>query len=206
MRKIGTALLGVAALVIWLATRMTWLTVSVYDDKSGDATHNLVGAVWSTEMTAVALLLVASAVATLVLRRMGRRVVAVVAALAAAAASWKPVELLLYGANPQRVKDILTTGTASQQQNKPISVTSWAEITDITVAKLALLVTILGCIMGLFGALLILMKPGEDGPRKNTYEVKKAREERLHEDLSEDPDSPRLMWDAMDADIDPTSR
>lgn len=206
MRKVGTLLLGLSGAVLWGASRLTWLEVAVFDDKSGDANHEIVGAVWSTEMTAVALVLLAAVVATLALRRTGRRIVAGIAAFAAAAASWRPLEVLLYGAQPERVKELLTSGAASQQQNKPITVTQWAQITDISVNNLGPILALLGCALGLLAAILLLLKPGEDKTRASTYEVKKAREEKLADDLSEDPDSPRLMWDALDADVDPTDR
>lgn len=206
MRKLATAGLAVSALIMWGASRLTWLGVSVFDDKSGDAHHNLVGAVWSTEITAVALVLLAAVVATLALRRLGRRIIAALAALVAAAASWQPLQLLLYGADPLRVKELLTSGAASQQQNKPVTVTEWAQITDITVNNLGPILALVGAALGVFSGIVLAMKPGQDGARKSKYEVKQAREEKLADELAEDPDSPRLMWDALDADVDPTTK
>lgn len=204
MRKLATLLLAVSGVVIWGGARLTWLDVSVFDDKSGDSQHALVGAVWSTEMTAVALVLLAAVVATLALRRLGRRIVATVAALAAAGASWKPLEVLLYGAQPERVKELLTSGAASQQANKPETVTQWAQITDISVSSVGPILSLIGCGIGLSAGILLLMRPGMDATRASTYELKQAREEKLADELAEDPESPRLMWDALDADLDPT--
>lgn len=205
MRKLATAGLALSAIAMWAASRLTWLEVSVFDDKSGDAHHQLVGAVWSTETTAVALLLLAAVVAMLALRRLGRRIVAAIAALAAAAASWQPLQLLLYGADPLRTKELLTSGAASQQQNKPVTVTEWAQITDISVSSVGPVLTLVGCAVGLLAGIVLVMKPGEDSVRKSKYELKQAREEKLADELNEDPDSPRLMWDALDADVDPTA-
>ncbi|QGU02331.1 Tryptophan-associated transmembrane protein [Corynebacterium kalinowskii] len=205
MRKLATAGLALSAIAMWAASRLTWLEVSVFDDKSGDAHHQLVGAVWSTETTAVALLLLAAVVAMLALRRLGRRIVAAIAALAAAAASWQPLQLLLYGADPLRTKELLTSGAASQQQNKPVTVTEWAQITDISVSAAGPVLTLVGCAVGLLAGIVLVMKPGEDSVRKSKYELKQAREEKLADELNEDPDSPRLMWDALDADVDPTA-
>ncbi|MEJ5927400.1 TIGR02234 family membrane protein [Corynebacterium sp. H128] len=205
MRKLATLLLALGAAVVWASSRLTWLSVAAFDDKSGEAVHNLPGAVWSTEMTAVALVLVAAVVATLVLRRIARRIVAAIAGLAAIGASWHPLQLLTTEPDPQRVKDLLTSGAASQQQNKPIIITDWAELTNIQVQHLGPALALLGCALALVAAVLLVMKPGEDGVRRNAYETKRAREERLEADLAEDPDSPRLMWDALDADVDPTT-
>lgn len=206
MRRLATAGLALSAAIIWGASRLPWLAVSVFDDKSGDAHHDLAGAVWTTETTAVALVLLAAVVATLALRRLGRRIVAAIAALAAGAASWQPLHLLLYGADPMRVKDLLTSGAASQQQNKPVSVTEWAQITDISVNSLGPILALLGCAVGVFAGIVLAMRPGEDSARKSKYELKQAREEKLAAELDEDPDSPRLMWDALDADVDPTEK
>lgn len=206
MRFIATGVLAVSAGLIWLASRMTWLTVSVTDDKSGDATHTLVGAVWSTEMTAVALVLLAAVVATLVLRRTARRVVAALVALAAAAASWSPLSVLLYGADPLRVKELLTSGAASQRQNKPILVAQWAQVSNIEVSTLGPALALGACLLGVLAAVLLIMRPGVDTARRSAYETKAAREEKLQQDLADDPDSPRLMWDALDAEVDPTAR
>jgi len=38
----------------------------------------------------------------------------------------------------------------------------------------------------------------------NKYEKDAVRRDRIHEDLDAQPDSGRVMWDALDADIDPT--
>lgn len=206
MRKVATALLAAAAVTIWGSSRLTWLTADVFDDKSGDATYPLVGAVWSSEMTAIALVLLAAVVATLALRRPVRRIVAAIATLAAAAASWRPLELLLYGADPLRLKSLLTSGAASQRQSDPISITQWAQITNISVSHFGPVLAIIGCALGVFGGVLMVLRPGTDKARGSAYETRKVREEKLDRELAEEPDSPRLMWDALDAEIDPTTK
>lgn len=206
MRALATALLALSAVVIWIGSRLTWLRVDIFDDKSGAAQHDLVGAVWSTEMTAIALVLLAAVVAILVLRRLARRIVAGIAALAAAAASWKPLDLVLYGADPMRVKDLLTSGAASQRQSDPVTVTQWATVENIQVMNTGPLLALVGCAVGLLAGILLVMCPGVDKARRNAYETRQAREAKLADDLAADPDSPRLMWDALDADVDPTDK
>ena len=43
-----------------------------------------------------------------------------------------------------------------------------------------------------------------DKPRTARYETPAVRQERLQEDMETSQDSGRVMWDALDADIDPT--
>ena len=52
--------------------------------------------------------------------------------------------------------------------------------------------------------MLLVRKPGVDKPRSTKYESPAARQERIAEELETTTDSGRVMWDALDADIDPT--
>ncbi|MDU0478007.1 TIGR02234 family membrane protein [Staphylococcus chromogenes] len=202
--RAAIALLGLSAAALWGASRLTWLVVDVFDDKSGQATHRLVGAVWSTEQSAVALLLLASVVAALALRRTGRRIIGVVAGMAALVASWAPMRLLTSGADLARAKTILTSGAASQRSAEPITVAQWAEITNSTVQPLGPTLALIACACALVAGIVLAMRPGQDSPRKNRFEAKKSREEKIASDLEQDPHSSRVVWDAIDADLDPT--
>lgn len=202
--RIGALLLGIGALILWLGSRSTWMTVSVFDDLSGDSVHELVGAVWSAESTAVALLLLVAMVAGLALRRLGRRVTGVVAVLAAALSSWTPLTLLVGEPDPQRAHSLLTSGAASQVASDPVSIASWAQVTGIEVSVAGPVLALLGSAIAVFGGVLLALRPGADGPQLNKYERRAARRERLQEDLATSPDSGRVMWDALDDDIDPT--
>ena len=51
---------------------------------------------------------------------------------------------------------------------------------------------------------MLLARPGTDSPRQNKYEKETVRREKVREDLEEDPQSGRVLWDAISADIDPT--
>ena len=66
-RRPGIALLLTLASAagLWLAGRAAWLTVTTFDDKSGEAVNDLVGATWAPETTALALALAAAVAATL---------------------------------------------------------------------------------------------------------------------------------------------
>lgn len=204
MANIATVLLLIGAALLWGASRMTWMTVDSFDDKAGESSIDLSGAAWSTEATAIALLLLAAVGAAFALRRVGRRVVGVISALAAAGAAWTPLMLLTQGADPQRAHQLLTSGAASAQANNPVTISSWAEVTNISVSAVGPILAIIGSAIALVGGVLLAMKPGTDGAKLNKYERKAQREEKLAEDLKARPDSGRVLWDALDADIDPT--
>lgn len=197
LHRISALLLALAALLLWAGSRMSWITAATFDDKSGDATHEVIGGLWSTEQTAVALLLLAGAVAGLALRRTGRRIIGIVAALAGIGASWAPLGLLAGEPDPQRVHQLLSTGDETV-------ISSWSEIAGLQVNTLGPVVAMVGAAVALFGGVLLAMRPGTDSARMNRYEKKRSREAKIVEDLEAEPDSGRVMWDALDADIDPT--
>lgn len=204
MKRQAALLVGFGALILWISSRSTWLTVSTFDDLAGGAVHDLPGSVWSTEATAVALLLAVATIAALALRRLGRRVVGIVAALAAAGASWTPLTLLTGEPDPQRAHAILSSGAASQRASDPVTISDWAQVTEIDVSTFGPVLALVGCSIALVGGVLLALRPGVDGPKLNKYERKAARREKLEEDLRTSPDSGRVMWDALDDDIDPT--
>ena len=191
------AFVAVGAGVLWVSSRLTWINVTASDDKSGESTQPLVGATWSTEIMALSLLLLAGFVASLVLRKTGRRVVGIVCAVAAAAASWAPLGLLAGEPDPARAKSLLTSGVATQNFSAPTTLSDWAQVTDLHVNAL-------GPSLALLGGIVVAMRPGEDTPKRNQYETKAARREKLEEDLADAPESGRVMWDALDEGIDPT--
>ncbi len=201
---LSALMIGAGALVVWVSSRMRWITVDAFDDKSGQATQSLVGATWSTEIMALALVLAAACVAGLVLRRGGRRVIGIVSAAVAVGASLSPLSLLTGEPDAQRAHQLLTSGIASQKANSPTLLSEWAEITNITTHPAAALIGIVGCALALFGGVLLAMRPGANTVKGNQYERKQARAEKIRTDLAEAPDSGRVMWDALDEDIDPT--
>lgn len=201
---IGALLLALGALVLWLSSRMTWLTVDVNDELSGASTYDLVGAVWSTETTAIALVLTVAAVAGLALRRWGRRLTGVVAALAGIGVSISPLVLMLGEPDFERAHSLLSSGAVSQRANDPVSIANWAEVTDISTHVAGPVVALLAAAIAVFGGVLLATNPGTDSAKLNKYERAAQRRERLEEDLETSPDSGRVMWDALDDDIDPT--
>lgn len=206
-RRPGAALLLIAlsAAGLWLAGRAAWLTVVTFDDKSGEAVNDLVGATWAPETTALALTLIAAVGATLILGGIGRRIVGALAAIVAVAASWSPMQLVTTGADPQRALDLLSSGAATQRANAPVTVSDWAQVQELTVHVAGPIAAIIAAALGVLGGTLLLARPG-GASRKRTgaYETPEVRRERVREDLRNEPQSGRVLWDALDAGVDPT--
>ncbi|WP_293950648.1 TIGR02234 family membrane protein [uncultured Corynebacterium sp.] len=204
---LSALMIGAGALVVWISSRMNWITVDAFDDKSGDITQSLVGATWSTEIMALALALAAACVAGLVLRRVGRRIIGIISAVVAVATSLSPLALLTGEPtveDAERARTLLTSGIASQRANSGTLLSEWAEITDLSTHPLAAVVALIGCALALFGGVLLAMRPGTNPVQASKYERRQARAEKIRTDLQQAPDSGRVMWDALDEDIDPT--
>lgn len=205
LSRTGAALIGLGAALLWIASRLTWVSAGYTDELSGNGTVSLPGADWSLETTAVALLLLVGMIGAFALRRLGRRIVGTVSAIAATAVAISPLQLLIRGADPERVHAILTSRSeAVASPNVGDTIGQWAEITAVDVPSTGPMVAVLGCLLALAGGIMAALRPGADAPKQNKYEKETVRREHLREDMEAKPDSGRVMWDALDADIDPT--
>lgn len=199
----GAALLAVGGVLVAGFTRLSWMTATYFDDRAGGGDVEVTGADWSTEASAVSLLFIVAAIAVLALRRLGRRIVGAVAAVAALGALVAPVTLLARGADVDRVHAILTAGY-EEMQSRSDAIPGWAQITEVTLHPVNPALVALGCVLAALGGALVALRPGEDSAKLNKYETEAVRREKIEEDLASSPDSGRVMWDALDADLDPT--
>ena len=201
----GALALGVAGALSWISSRMAWVRAEFVDDISGGGEATVNGADWSTEAGAIAVLLLAGMVAAFALRRLGRRVIGAICTAASFGLAVPAVRLLLGGADPERVHALLTAGAdEAQQGNSAPAIAQWAEITSATTLVAGPGLALAAALLGLAGGVLLIARPGEDSPRQNKYEKETVRREKVREDLEEDPQSGRVLWDAISADIDPT--
>ena len=201
----GALALGVAGALSWISSRMAWVRAEFVDDISGGGEATVNGADWSTETGAIAVLLLAGMVAAFALRRLGRRVIGAICTAASFGLAVPAVRLLLGGADPERVHALLTAGAdEAQQGNSAPAIAQWAEITSATTLVAGPGLALAAALLGLAGGVLLIARPGEDSPRQNKYEKETVRREKVREDLEEDPQSGRVLWDAISADIDPT--
>ncbi|WP_234949086.1 Trp biosynthesis-associated membrane protein [Corynebacterium sp. CNCTC7651] len=115
------------------------------------------------------------------------------------------MSLLVKGADPERIHAILTSGAdASAAGQQGAAIAEWAEIAAADVGRFGPVMALIGCVLAVVGGVLAAAKPGADAPKLNKYEKETVRREHIREDLHAQPDSGRVMWDALDADIDPT--
>ena len=202
---IAQLLVALSALIIFASSRMAWINVQAFDDKSGESTNHIVGGTWAPELTAWALALLAGAAAALILRKLGRRILGVVVAIVGAVAAWPAIQLLSTDPDPSRAKDLLTSNAATQRASDPTMLSDWAQLTAVDASVLPAAIAIIGAACAIFGGILMAMQPGvaKDSAK---YDNPEARKSKVEQDLAEDPTSSRVMWDAIDADIDPTER
>lgn len=204
-KRLGPLLIAVGAIVLWLSSRATWVVAASEDDKAGSAANDIIGSAWSLEIMALTLVLVAGAVAGMALRRIGRRVVGIICALAAAASAWTPVSLLTAGADAERAQKILQGASANKNAVDSAQISQWATVVSTEVHAWGPILALVGAAIALFGAVMLARNPGEDKAKASSkYETPAARQAKLEEDLETSSDSGRVMWDALDSDIDPT--
>ena len=198
---LASLMLAGGAVLLWVSSRLAWLTVTADDDKAGTKTVTIHGASWSTELIAAAIMLAAAAIAGLILRRAGRRIVGGLAAVVAAAGGWFILQVLVGGTpDAQRALAILSTNNTTSA-TKGAQLTSWAQITAIDVNTPPVILALIGVAIGLVGGVILAAYPGVDGPKRTQYQRRTAH---IAAELAAEPDSGRVLWDAIDADIDPT--
>ena len=66
------------------------------------------------------------------------------------------------------------------------------------------LLAIVAAALGVIGGVILAMQPGERTEANSRYVTPEVRREHVHEDLADNPDSGRVLWDALDAGVDPT--
>ncbi|MBK4147550.1 TIGR02234 family membrane protein [Corynebacterium macginleyi] len=204
-RRLGPLLIAVGTAVLWFSSRSTWVKAVSEDDKSGSATNEIVGSAWSLGLMASTLVLLTGVLAGIALRRIGRRIVAIVCALAAAAAAWSPINLLTSGADAERAQKILQGVFANENAVDSATISEWASVVSTEAITFGPIVAIFGAGLAFFGAVLLARNPGRDKVKASSkYDTPAARQEKLAEDLETSSDSGRVMWAALDNDIDPT--
>ena len=206
MKKNRAALLLVilSAMGLWIAGRLKFVTANVSDDKAGDSVKTLVGSVWDPAMVPLALAMIAAVILTLAVQPVVRRILGAVVALLAAVASFRSVMLLTSDVDLARAKSILTSGSATQRATKPVQISDWAQVTDAHVHTMPVLLALVAAALGVICGVLLMMQPGKASKGHSRYETPENRRAGAQEDLAENPDNPRALWDVMDTGVDPT--
>ena len=189
MRAIRFAqlLLVLAAGGLWVASRLTWVSLQSFDELGPPKTSTLDGAAWSSALLPMALLLIAAALAALAVRGWVLRVVALLVAAVCLAVGYLGASLLV-------MPDVAPRGAA---------------LADVPVALLVssdrhsagAVVTLVSAVFALVAAAL-LMRAGSVAEQSAVkYGARPAEGTPSVGDVSE-----RGMWEALDAGRDPTER
>lgn len=205
-RNLALVLTLLSAAGLWGTGQMTWLTASVVDDKTGESTEQIIGRVWDAAGTPLALAMLAAMILSFALAPMARRVLGGISAALAAIAGFAAVMLLGGDPDLDRAQQLLTTGAATQKSTDPVQISDWATVVDASVHTFPVVLALLAAACGVVGGVLLAMKPGEARQGHSRYETPEARREGVVEDLKEEPGSGRVLWDALDAGVDPTDR
>ncbi len=195
MTRVAQALFVVAAAVLWVASRMTWVSVTSVDGLGLPKTTTLNGATWSTALIPLALLVLAAAVAALAVRGWALRLLALLIAAASAGMGYLAISLWV-------VKDIALR--AADLASVPVAnLTAAGAGTSRSYGGAVL--TVVAAVCALAGAVL-LMRAANSAKRAvaGRYAAPAARRDAVASGDSGEPMSERMLWDALDEGQDPT--
>lgn len=191
MTRIAQLLLVLAALALWVGSRMTWVVVSSFDGLGQPKTATLSGAAWSTALVPLALLVLAAAVAALAVRGWQLRLLAILVAAASAGMGylgiglWVIRDVAVRAADLAQVPVVALVGTQRQH---------WGAALTLVAAALTLA-----------GAVMLLRAAATSKSDAGKYVAPAARRAAVQRDESGDGMSERMIWDALDEGRDPTS-
>ncbi|MGF2951860.1 TIGR02234 family membrane protein [Mycobacterium sp. THU-M116] len=202
--RIAQLLLVVAAGALWAASRLPWVEVRSFDDLGPPKQVILTGAVWSTALLPLALLMLAAAVAVLAVRGWVLRVLAALLAAVSLAVGYLGVSLWV-------VPDVAVRGADLAHIPTMALVGSQRQYGGAAVAVGAAVCTLIA------SALLMRSAVGSGSIRSSATKYAApatrrslARSEGAEGATSEGPDTPemseRMIWDALDEGRDPTAR
>lgn len=184
MIRVAQLLLVAAALALWAASRLPWVSVGSFDGLGQPKTVTLNGAAWSTALLPLAVLLIAAALAALAVRGWPLRAVAVLLAVVSFALGYLGITLLVTPDVGPRGAELagvdIATLVSSQRQPAGAVVTLMAA-------------------MGVLLAAAVLMRSAVSSAHQVTkYAVAGPARP------GSDGESERGMWDALDEGRDPT--
>jgi uncharacterized membrane protein (TIGR02234 family) len=193
--RVAQALFVVTAVVLWVASRMTWVSVTSFDGLGQPKATALTGASWSTALIPLALLVLAAAVAVLALHGWALRLLALLIAAASAGMGYLGISLWV-------IKDVAQR--AAELAAVPVSqLTAAGGGTSRSYGGAVL--TLVAAVCALLGAVL-LMRSANGAKRgiAGRYAAPAARREAARADSGDEPMSERMLWDALDEGQDPT--
>jgi uncharacterized membrane protein (TIGR02234 family) len=181
-------LLVVSAAGLWAASRLNWVELQTFDGLGPPKVVTLSGAGWSSALLPLALLLLATALATLAVRRWALRLVAVLVALASLATGYLAISTL-------ELRDVAARG---------------AELTHVPVLELVgskrhypgPVITLVAAVGTLIAAVFLMRAAASAGAAATKYLAPAARRSAARR--NQETPSERTMWDELDEGRDPT--
>ena len=181
-------LLVVSAAGLWAASRLTWVELQTFDGLGPPKLVTLSGAGWSSVLLPLALLLLATALAALAVRRWALRALALLVALASLAAGYLAISTL-------ELPDVAARG---------------AELARVPLQQLVgskrsypgPVITLVAAVGILLAAVLLMRAAASAGGTATKYLAPAARRSAARRD--DEARSERTMWDALDEGRDPT--
>ena len=192
MIRIGQLLLVVSALLLWVASRMTWVSVTSFDGLGQPKIVTLTGASWSNALIPLAVLLLAAAVAGLAVRGWGMRAVAVLIAVVTLLLGYLGVSLIVTPDVGPRAADLaqfpVATLVASDRNT------------------LGAGLTVAAAVCALVAAVMLMRAAGSGRGATAKYAAPAARRSAARSEDVDPARSERGMWDALDEGVDPTEQ
>ena len=186
--RIAQALLVVGAAGLWAASRLTWVELRTFDGLSPPKIVTLSGAAWSSALLPLAVVLLATAVATLAVRGWPLRMLALLLAVVSLATGylaislWVVPDVAVRGADLAHVPVLLLVGSRRHY--------------------LGPVITLAIAVCTLVGAVLLMRAATLTGGTATKYVTPSARRSLAPRD--EGVMSERMIWDALDDGRDPT--
>lgn len=192
-------LLAVAAGLMWLSSRMTWVTITSEDGLTEPRTDELNGGVWFGALTPLALVLLAAVAAVLATRGWLRRLLGVLVALVAAVTAVPAFALLTNSGDPGK-----RGATLAELPGR-------ATVTAVQTAAPPAVLTLLAALAAFAAGVLLARMPRESAELSGRYDAPAVRREAASAEVDRARSgsgaelTERVLWDALDAGDDPTA-
>ncbi|WNG95248.1 TIGR02234 family membrane protein [Mycobacterium sp. ITM-2016-00318] len=191
MKHIGQLMLLIAAVALWVASRMTWVEVSSFDGLGQPETTTLNGGAWSTALVPLAVILLAAVLKSTVGPRWQLRLLAVIVGALSAVMAYLAISLWVVpdvAVRAAGLADVPVADLLGTQRHY------WGAVLSLSAALLTLA-----------GAVLLMRAPVKVASDDDKYEAPARRREAARRRASAGDDmSERMMWDALDEGRDPT--
>ena len=193
--RLAQLLLVLAALGLWVASRLPWVVIRTFDGLGQPKTTTLDGGAWSTALLPLALLLLAAAVAGLAVRGWPLRLLALLVAAASAAAGY-------LGISQWVVPDVAVR--AADLAGVPVMFLVGSERQYV-----GAVLTLAAAVCTLLAAVLLMRSATSARAATTKYVAPAARRSAARADdvqtaTADGDSSERMLWDALDEGRDPT--